>query len=420
MLDPIIVANNGSCLLNALKRWTLSAVVVPRQDLALINVPTAPSATQPGMSTPIPLQGPSDGKTELYSFTARTNSAILNAGIGTVSTPGGSAVITGVGTKFKTQLVAGLNLLILLDNGTVANVTILSIASDTSLTLTGVIATAATAKAFSYRLNIATGYSHNYLFVRIQDQAWRRYLMNRDVPAIHVFGSNTKPEFIKESIFLEEDQGLLLNFFNYNTSNPATIYPMTEGRKWQFEATKYPKVKQFCNDLRLRKKWVQPFWLTLDDGFLEIAQGSSKGAFFTCTGDITLVLFNAYANAVALDGAFTDVTDAVTIELFDAKTKRALTVQPVPLSCAAGTSQDPYRLPTPWIVEPQTQIRANFAVPSSVGHTARILMTFHGVAIYTGSNFNGSTLTNRHLVEEAGRMYNAMSMPQIRSAGPQI
>lgn len=417
MLEPIITNAQGSAQLNSLKRYALSACIVPRQDLALINIPISPAAKNPGRSTPIPLQGPGDGKTEVYSLLAgyqfdSTFPAVRNAGIGTVSysTPN----LVGVGTKFLSQLVPGMTIYVLNNSGVLQTLTVVSVASDTLVNV-GVALLAITNQPFAYTLNAPVS-AANMLYVTITDQAWRRQLMNRDVPVVHVFGTQQKPLYMKESILLETDQSLLLNLYNYSQVSAATFAPMVEGRKWQMEALKYPKVHKFLDDLVVRKKWVQPYWLTLDVGYLDIAAGASQGAFFTCTGDITLVLFNAYA--FATDGSNVDQTQNVTVELSDAKTFRAMQTQPVPLSCVAGNSQDPYRLPTPWIVEPQTQIKANFV--NNTAGSVHVGMTFHGVAIYTGSNFNGSTLTNKHLIQEAQKMYHAMSIPQVRPASPQI
>ncbi len=180
------------------------------------------------------------------------------------------------------------------------------------------------------------------------------------------------------------------------------------------------EVNKFINGMKERKTYIQPYWLTLDDGVINLGAAGSGTAsaikFLTCTGDITLVLFNLYAKAVAADGS--DVSSAVTVELFDAKTSRSMQSQPMSLANCGGTGEDPFRLPAPWMIEPQTQIRAQLRNVSSES-AMRVYMTLHGVAIYTGSSFHGSTLTNKKLIAEAVRMYEAMSTPQLIPASPQ-
>ncbi len=406
-LKSLLFSQNGSVFLNSLKRFALSGVIVPRQDLLIAKIPAATSLTQPGRSNLIPLQGPADASSEVYSFTGKQS--VVNQGIGKITTNGISTAVTGVGTKFLTQIIAGDFLATTAGTGTV-----LTVNSNTSITTTAPMAANATVDFF-FGTTATRGAADN-IFVSIQDQAWRRRLMNRDVPAIHVFGSNTKPLYIKESLLLETDQTLGLEFTNYDTSGPASFAPIAEARKWQYEALKAPKVYDYIRGLRERKEFIQPYWLTMDRGFSTLAAGARATEYFTCTGDITLVLLNVYAQAFEPSSG-EEVTDLVTVSLSDAKTDRAIQSQPVPLSVMTGTAENPMRLPTPWIVEPQTHIKAEFVNgnPSS----ARVIMTFHGVAVYTGSNYHGSTLTNKHLMRESEMMYRAMSEPQVIPAEPQ-
>jgi alkanesulfonate monooxygenase SsuD/methylene tetrahydromethanopterin reductase-like flavin-dependent oxidoreductase (luciferase family) len=214
----------------------------------------------------------------------------------------------------------------------------------------------------------------------------------------------------------ETDQTLMLEFLNYNTSGAASFAPIAEGRKWQYNALKYPEVYNFIGGLRERKQYLQPYWLTLDKGWSTMVStsGSRTTELLTCTGDITLILFNVYATAIGTDG---NVNDTVLVQFSDAKTMRSMQSQPMPLNTCTGTAQNPMRLASPWIIEPQTQIKADFTNNSGVA--CKVYLTFHGVAIYTGSSFHGSTLTNENLRREAAKMYEAMSTPQIRAAEAQ-
>lgn len=405
-LKSLIFSKDG-VFLSSLKRYALSSVVVPTQQNTIVKIPTAASLTQPGRSVPVPLQGPADAATEIYSFTGKQG--IVNQGIGTITTNGISAAVVGTGTKFISQLQVGDTVLT-----TVGSFSVLSIQSNTAFTANAVPGANTNANYF-FSTPVQSSDGEN-IFVKITDQAWRRSLMNRDVPAIHVFGSNVKPEFIKESLLLETDQTLMLEFLNYNTSGAASFAPIAEGRKWQYNALKYPEVYNFIGGLRERKQYLQPYWLTLDKGWSTMVStsGSRTTELLTCTGDITLILFNVYATAIGTDG---NVNDTVLVQFSDAKTMRSMQSQPMPLNTCTGTAQNPMRLASPWIIEPQTQIKADFTNNSGVA--CKVYLTFHGVAIYTGSSFHGSTLTNENLRREAAKMYEAMSTPQIRAAEAQ-
>lgn len=406
-LQSLIFDSKGGCFLNSLKRFALSAIIVPQQNLLMAKIPAAQSLTQPGRSASIPIQGPADASTEVFSFTGKQG--LTNQGIGSITTDGVTTAVVGIGTKFNSQISIGDTISTVAGNGTVA-----SIQSDTALTTTG--AMAANAAADFFFMTTPTRPAGENIFVSIQDQAWRRRLMNRDVTQIHVFGDNQKPLFLKESLLLETDQTLIADFTNYDTTGAASFAPIMEGRKWQMEALKDKDVYNFIGGLRDRKQFIQPYWLTLDKGWSTLLSGASSNEFMTCTGDITLFLFNLYAQAFK-DSDGSDVSDSVTVQFVDAKTQRAIQVQPMPLDTIGGTAQNPMRLPTPWIVEPQTQIRLTLV--NNSGANCKAYVTLHGVAIYTGSSWRGSTLTNKHLMKEGHKMYQAMSTPQVRPAEPQ-
>lgn len=406
-LKSLVFDAKGTVYLNSLRRFCLSGVIVPQQNLTISKIPQAASLSQPGRATPIPLQGPADASTEVYSLTG--SQGLTNQGIGVITTDGITAAVVGIGTKFLSQISVGDTIATTVGSGTV-----LSIQSDLALTMTAPLGANASANFFFTTPAIRTNGEN--IFVRIQDQAWRRYLMNRDVPAIHVFGTNQKPLFMKESLLLETDQTLLLEFTNYSTAGAASFAPIAEGRKWQYEALKSKAVYDFIQGLRDRKQFIQPYWLTLDKGWSTLPIGASSNEFLTCTGDITLFLFNLYARAFR-DSDGVDVSNNVTVFMQDAKTQRSMQIQPMPLAAIAGTSGDPMRLASPWIVEPQTQIRCTFV--NNSGAACKAYLTFHGVAIYTGSSWRGSTLTNKHLMRVGEQMYQAMSEPQIIPAEPQ-
>ena len=404
-LKSLLFQKNGDVLLNPLKRYTLSGVVVPSQENAIAQI-AAGSATDPGRSRLIPIQGPQDGSTEIYSFTGKEG--LVTQGIGSITTDGITTTITGLGTKFLAQLQVGSTITTSAGSGTIA-----TISSDTLATTTVAMA-ANTAADYFTSIAIAAN-SLNQMSVLINDQGWRRYLMNRDVPVKHVFGSNTKPLFIKESLLLETDQTIQLQFLNYDTS-PASFAPISEGRKWQMEAMKNQGVFDYITGLRDRKTYIQPYWLTLDQRSISIGASGRATGFLTCTGDVTLVLFNVYANVVKTSDSSSAIS-SVTVALQDGGTHRSMQTQSIPMEICTGTAENPFRLSSPWIVEPQRFIQADFTNLSS--DPLSVFLTFHGVAVYTGTNYRGSTLTNKNLIREASRMYEAMSTPTIVPAEPQ-
>lgn len=405
-LKSLIFSKNG-VFLNSLKRFALSGLLVPPQELLVVKIPAAASATQPGRSPLIPIQGAADAKSELYSLTGKEG--VVNQGVGKITSTGGDVNIVGTGTKFLTQLQVGDNI-----STTAGTAVIATVTSDTAATTVVALAASALLDYFFSTTIVAT--ISPKLFVTIQDVAFRRYLMNRDVPVYHVFGDNQQPLFLIESLLLETDQTLLFQFLNYATGGRASFAPISEARKWQYEALKYDKVNQYIAGLLDRKQFIQPYWLTIDRGVSAIAAANNSQTieFFTATGDITLFLFNAYGNA--FNAAGSDVSDNILVTLSDAKTQRNICTN-IPLSCFTGSAPKPFRFSSPWIIEPQTRIQANFTNISLAA--ADIYMTFHGAAIYTGSSWHGSTLTSKRLKEEGERMNRAMSTPQIRPASPQ-
>lgn len=404
MLPTFVFDKKGDAYLNTLRRFAFSSLVVPSQALGVAKMPAASSATQPGLSLQIPIQGPDDGSTELYSLVGVPNdvdTTITVHGIGTVSTTG-TTLVTGSSTSFTTQFNVGDSILI----GTAVQV-VAAILSDTQLTT--VVAFAVTAQS-SFAIQSAANslVQQQNIFCTIRDMAWRRQLMNRDVPAQHIFGSAQRPSFLKESLLLEFDQTLLLQFSNYNTSVVSSFQFLTEGRKWQYEALKRTNVAAYIAGLRQRKRILQPYWLTLDNGLVQVAPSTTATLFFTCTGDITLVLFNLMATGLTAAGATLDFR----FKLFDAKTNRELQVGLITAHDATGTSENPFILPAPLIVEPRTQIKMQVTNPDAV-NTLFLTTTFHGVAAYTGASWTGGALTEQNIVEESDRMYKADSTPTV-------
>ena len=407
MLETILFDDKGSAWLNSLRRFCLSGVLVPEQNNLVVNVP-AMSGSNPGRSSTIPIQGPEDAKSECYSLVGIQGA--VNVGQGLVTTVGGVAV-TGSGTKFLSQLQVGSVVQV---PGVLAPVAVASVTSDTAFTTT-VPLPVVTGAMFTFQVPIINDV-RDRMFVTIHDQAWRRMLMNRDVPVRHVFGDAQKPLFMKESLLLEVDQTLLFQLTNYSTLGPGSVAPLIEARKWQVESLKRRNVAVFIDGLRQRKTYVNPYWLTLDDGIVTIPAGGAVTKFFTTTGDITCLLFNLYGHAIS-SGQAGDVQEMVSLEFFDAVNGRALQAQPVTLNTACGDASNAFHLPTPLTCEPASQIMVKMR-NLITDQPTDIMLTWHGVAVYTGMAGKGGSITDRALVDSARDMYRSMA-PQIVPASTQ-
>ncbi len=408
MLETFVHGKDGKggqqIFLNSLRRFCLSGVVVPRQDNNIAKMVAATSAQNPGRSNVIPLEGPQDARSELYSHIGQQG--LVNLGAGTITAAGN--VITGVNTKFLSQLVVGDTLYTNGDHDTVA-----TIVSDTTLITAGVLAAAGV--AFAYSTPVVADV-RDRMTVEITDTAWQRNLMNRDVICNHVFGDNRKPLFLRESILLETNQTLLYRFYNKSSAGPGSFGFSCEARKWQAEAMKRKSVADFIADLRERKIWCQPYWLTLNDGSVSVPANSSATTFLTCTGDITLVLFYMYGQVITT-GVSGNTQEKIQIELNDENSGRAMQNQPFTLNTGTGTPANPFILPTPWYLMPQTQIKAKFT-NLITDAASEVFLTLHGVAIYTGNRRRGGGLIDPSILEEAQRIKNA-SRPEVIPASPQ-
>lgn len=392
MLRSLIYDNKGQAYLNSLRRFAFSANLVPSQENLIVNVP-AMVGLNAGHSMPIPIQGPEDAKAELYSMIGFQG--VVNLGIGVITTVGGVAVV-GTGTNFTSQLQVGSTIAVAGGNSTVATIT-----DATHLTTVAPLPVVAGVQFFFTVAVVAD--VRDRMTCEIEDQAWRRRLMNRDVPVQHVFGTAQKPKFLAESLLLETDQTLLLRFINNSAGGPGSLAPLIEARKWQVEALKRNEVAAFIEGLRQRKKWVQPYWLTCDDVPATLAAGASGIHFFTVTGDVTVILFELMAYTITA-GRVGDTQEVVSLEFYDAKTERALQVQPTTINTACGTSSDPFVLPTPLVCEPNSQIKCRMRNLITSASTD-VFMTFHGVAVYTGYGNKGGALTEADVGREARRMY---------------
>jgi hypothetical protein len=190
------------------------------------------------------------------------------------------------------------------------------------------------------------------------------------------------------------------------------------GRKWQLEALKYPAVAKELGDQARRKIFVQPYWLTTDNdiNIPDIGATANTGYyFFTNTGDVTLFLFYAYGYVI--NGGPTNIvatdTEPFTIELFDRRTGRPFQNRPFSLNTGFGTSQWPFPLPCPIILEPRSQIQAKIYTnltnaPSSAINT-ELAITLGGLAVMT----NVSAVTDPAMLAESQAVYQRAGNPNL-------
>ncbi len=138
----------------------------------------------------------------------------------------------------------------------------------------------------------------------------------------------------------------------------------------------------------------------------------------TLTGDLTGVFFNLMGTFYSLVGQDNNPYLSPKIELFDAKTQRQLQAFPMTMQTSCGNAQNPFVLPTPLIVEPQTQVMV-VITNQYTDAPVNVYLSLHGTAIYTGLNWKGGALTDPDIERESRRLYHETSIPQIRPASPQ-
>lgn len=219
----------------------------------------------------------------------------------------------------------------------------------------------------------------NRLEVEIKDSSYRRILMNRPILANHVFGTNLQPYFLNESIFLESQQVLNLQFYNRSVAG-ASVYRMAfEARKFQASALANKDVTRQIGEFRRRKTFLNPFWLT-SQAPVQLPAGGTVPVYFEGTRDQFLILFNIMCQTITT-GVAGDTQEVISLNIFDSRTDRPLNNQPVTLNSATGTAQFPFQLPTALMVEPRTSFRVDMT-NLITDQPTEVFLTFHGVASF--------------------------------------
>jgi hypothetical protein len=221
------------------------------------------------------------------------------------------------------------------------------------------------------------------LSVEITDVAWRRRLMNGPIPVNHVFGDRFMQHKMLETIFLEQQQTLQLQFSNRSLVAASNYRPALRGRKFQASAMINRQVSAHINAGRPRKRFLQPYWLGPQQPIVIPANGQVD-AFYLNTRDVFTTLFRRMAFAITAGGAPpSDTQEMFSFQIFDAVTNRPLSNQPVTMNCGAGTAQFPFEMATPICMDPNTLLRIHFfnLITDAV---TEVFFTFGGVASYVG------------------------------------
>ena len=219
----------------------------------------------------------------------------------------------------------------------------------------------------------------NRLEVEIKDSSYRRVYMNRPILANHIFGTNLQPYFLNESIFLESQQVLNLQFYNRSVGGPSVYRMALEARKFQASALANNDVTQQIGMMRRRKTFLNPFWFT-SQAPVQLPAGGTVPVYFENTRDNFLVLFNIMCQTITT-GVAGDTQEIISFRIFDPRTERPLNNQPITLNTATGIARFPFQLPTALMVEPRTTLRVEMT-NLITDQPTEVFFTFHGVASF--------------------------------------
>lgn len=218
--------------------------------------------------------------------------------------------------------------------------------------------------------------------VVIDDVVWRRSLMNRDVLVQHIFGNAQTPGRLHQPIFLEGQQTLKFNFFNNSLAGDDTFKFALEATKYQESSLTNQDITAGIGNVRAKSRYFTPFWLTTDAP-LTVADGGTADAFLTVTKDISFLGVEIIASVIST-GRAGNTQESIQFTLFDAETERPLMNQPVTLNTGTGTVGFPFKLPTGWLLRPNTRVRltvTNLITDAPV----EVFFTIAGISCYAGT-----------------------------------
>lgn len=227
--------------------------------------------------------------------------------------------------------------------------------------------------------------------VLITDTAYRRRLMNRQIPVNHVFGIGgaqsdnnvvgSAPFFLRESLLLEPQQTMSMDFFNNSMAGATAFRFAFEMRQFQSTVLSRKQVSDYLYAEKKRKTLLQPYWLTSDQS-IRLASGGAGIAFFSNTRASYFIWLGTIATFIPnAGGGAGDTVEGFTVQMFDAKTERPLQNQPVVRSCCCGSAAFPFMNATGLIMEPNTRMQWNLA-NLITGPSVDVFITLVGVLAY--------------------------------------
>jgi hypothetical protein len=226
----------------------------------------------------------------------------------------------------------------------------------------------------------------------LTDTIYRRRLMNRDILVDHVFGQTLVPFDVAvtqlapfkmcESLFLEPQQTIEGVFYNNSTAGPASIRTQLEAKQTQTPAWNRDDVKEEIARDRARKPYLYPYWLTTDAP-ITLGPGQVKDVFMTVTRDIRFVAFAQMARAIRVGVSAGDIVEMFTVEMLDGQTQRPMQNQPIARSCFGGNANNPYWLPTGWMLEPNSLVQLRVRSLLTAGNLD-VFLTWAGTACFVG------------------------------------
>lgn len=223
------------------------------------------------------------------------------------------------------------------------------------------------------------------LSVLLDDIAYRRQLMNRDILSQHVFGNQLRPIPLKETILLESQQNIRAYFLNNSTAGISHFRPSFRALKVEASEVTKELCTQIANQARIRKSFLHPFWFTTDAP-VSVPLSSTKTAFLTNTRDKDLVAFYVMMSVITT-GVAGDTQEKVSFEIYDAGTQRPWQNQPVTMNCGAGVGSTfgnlPYVLPQPGVIPANQQLRVDFT-NLLTDAAVEVFFTLFCIARYTG------------------------------------
>jgi len=210
--------------------------------------------------------------------------------------------------------------------------------------------------------------------VRINDAAFRRDLMNRDVHIDTIMtptpgGQN--PFILPETLWLEQRHSLVMTFTDLSNAIQA-VYPVIHGRRFMLKQAKPGIASRFITRRQLQMRVTTPYFMTTDAA-VTLANGAvGTRANMTISQEGHFV---AHKVMVVSDGPFN-------MRVTDGRSGVSLsgTIWPHMFN-SVGTSRFPYIFCEPWFIARNSQLVFEFNNLNALGAN-RIFLTMAGRRVY--------------------------------------